>query len=73
MADCLLHLVELPQDKPVPINMLSGTNTHGPTFNTRSQTCQCLSPDISTSQPNVTPDISEATDPTPKSLTVDRL
>ena len=42
-ADCLSCLVELPQDKPVPINMLYVTNTDGPAFNTRSQTCQFLS------------------------------
>ena len=55
--------------------MLSATNTNGPAFNTRSQTHQHLSPDTSTSHPqtNVTPDVTEATDPTPKSLTVDRL
>ena len=56
-ADCLLCLVELPQDTPVPISMLSVTNTDGPAFNTRSQTHQNLSPDTSTSQPDVTPDI----------------
>ena len=72
-ADCLLHLVELPQDKPVPINMLSTTSTDGPAFNTRSQTHHHLSSDTSTSQPDVTPDIPEATDPTPKSQTADRL
>ena len=71
-ADCLLHLVELPQDKPVPVNMLSATNSDGPAFNIRSQTCQHLSPDASTSQPDVTPDVSETTGPTPKSLTADR-
>ena len=72
-ADCLSHLMELPQDKPVPMNILSATNTDGPAFNTRSQTHQCLSPDTSTSQPQVTSDVSETTDPTPKSLTADRL
>ena len=30
-ADCLSHLVELSQDKPVSINMLSVTDTGGPT------------------------------------------
>ena len=60
-------------DKPVPVNMLSATNTDEPAFNTRSQTHEHLSPDASTSQPDVTPDISEATNPTPKSLTADRL
>ena len=71
--DYLSCLVELPQDKPVPINMLFVTNTDGPAFNTRSQTHQNLSKDTSTSQPDITPDVSEATDPTLKSLTVDRL
>ena len=73
VADCLSHLVELPQDKPIPINMLSVTNTDGPTFNTRSQSHQCLSPDTSTSQPDITQEVLKATDPTPKSLTADRL
>ena len=72
-ADCLSCLVELPEDKPVPVNMLSATNTDGPAFNTRSQTHQHLSLDTSTLQPDVTPEVSEATDPTPKSLTADRL
>ena len=74
-ADCLLPLVELPQDKPVLVNMLSATNTDGPAFNTRSQTHQNLSLDTSPScpQPDVTPDVTEATNPTPKSLTADRL
>ena len=72
-ADCLSHLVKLPQATPVPINMLSVTNSNGPPFNTRSQTCQCLSPDTSTSQPDIRPEVSEVPDPTPKSLTADRL
>ena len=72
-ADCLSCLVELPEDKRVPINMLSVTNTAGPTFNTRSQTHQHLCPDTSTSQPDVMPEASAATDRTPKSLTEDRL
>ena len=38
-ADCLSHLVELPQTTPAPINLLSVTNSDGPTFSTRSQTC----------------------------------
>ena len=72
-ADCLSCLIELPEDKPVSINMLSLTNTDGPPFNTRSQTHQHLSPDTSTSQPDITPDVSKATDPTQKFLTADRL
>ena len=72
-ADCLSHLVELPQDMQAQINMLSVTNTDGTTFNTRSHTCQYLSSDTSTSQPDITPEVSEVMDPTPKPLTVDRL
>ena len=53
--------------------MLSVTNTDGPAFYTRSQTHQCLSLDTSTSQPDITPELSEAKDPTTKSLTADRL
>ena len=65
--------MELPEDKPVPVNMLSATHTDGPAFNTRSPTHQSLSPNNFTSQPDVTREVSEATDPTPKSLTADRL
>ena len=72
-ADCLSCLVELPQDKPVSINVLAGTDTDGPTFNTRSQTHEHLSTDTSASQPDVIPDVSEAKDTTSKSLTADRL
>ena len=72
-AYCLSCLVELPQAKPVPIHMLSVTDIDGPAFNTRSQTHQCLSLDTSTPQPYITPHISKATDPTPKSLTADGL
>ena len=68
-----MHLVELLQDKPVPVNLLSVTNTDEPAFKTRSQTHQCLSLDTSTSQPGITPEVSEATYTTPKSLTADRL
>ena len=74
VADCLSCLVELPQDKPTLVNMLSATNPDGSTFNTRSQTHQNLSLDISTShpQPDITSDVTNATDPAPKSLTADR-
>ena len=58
-ADCLLCLVELPEDRRVLINVLSVTNTDGPAFNTRSQTHQCLSPDISTSWPDVMPEVQQ--------------
>ena len=72
-ADCLSCLVELPQAIPAQINLLSVTNSDGPTFNTRSQTCQCLSVNTSTLQPDITSEVSEVQDPTPKSLTADRL
>ena len=72
-ADCLSHLVELPPTTSAPINMLSVSNTDGSTFNTRSQTQHCLAPNTSTAQPSVTPDIASTPDPTPKSLTADRL
>ena len=72
-ADCLSHLVEPPQTTSAPINMLSVSNTDGPPFNTRSQTCQHLTPDTSTAQPCVTPEVSPIPTPTPKSQTADRL
>ena len=53
--------------------MLSLTSTDGPAFNTRSKTHQCLPPDTSTSKPDIKPEVSAATDPTPKSLSDDRL
>ena len=70
VTDCLSHLVELPQDTPVQTNLLSVTKS---AFNTRSQTCQCLSMNTSTSQPDIMPEVSEVPDPTQKSLTADRL
>ena len=72
-ADWLSHLVELPSTTSAMINMLSVSNTDGPAFNTRSQTQQCLAPDTSTKPPSHTPDIVSMPDPTPKSLTADRL
>ena len=36
-------------------------------------TQQCLTPDTSTAQPSITPDIASTPDPTPKSVTADRL
>ena len=55
--------------------MLSATNSDGPAFNTRSRTHQHLSLDtpLTCPQLDVTPDITEATDPIPKLLTVDQL
>ena len=39
-ADCLSHLVELPQKGPTTINMLSATDSDGTAFNTRSKMAQ---------------------------------
>ena len=39
-ADCLSHLVELPQNKPTTINMLSAAHSDGLAFNTRSRMAQ---------------------------------
>ena len=72
-ADCLSCLLELPQTTSAPINMISASNTDGPAFNTRSQTQQHLTPDISKAQPSITPEISPVPNPTPKSLMADRL
>ena len=73
VADCLSCLVELPQTTLAQTNLLTVTNSDGPTLNTRCQTHQCLSTSSSTSQPDITPEVSEVPDPTPKSLTADRL
>ena len=72
-ADCLSHLVELPPATSALINMLSVSNTDGPAFNTRSHTQQCLAPDTSTTKRSIIPDIASTPDPTPKSLTSDKL
>ena len=72
-VDCLSHLVEPPQTNSAPFNMLSVSNTDGPAFNIRSQTQQHLTPDTSTPQPSITPEVSPVLNPTPKSLTLDRL
>ena len=70
---CLSCLAELPQTTTALINLLSIGNSDRPAFNTRSQTHQWLTMDTSTVQPDVMPEISKALDPTPKSLTADRL
>ena len=72
-ADCLCHLVELPAATPATINMLLVSNTDGPAYNTRSKTQQCSVPDTPTTPPSITPDITSTVEPTPKSLTADRL
>ena len=53
--------------------MLSVSNTDAPAFNTRSQTQQHLTPDTSTAQPSITPEVSPVPNPTPKSLTADKV
>ena len=75
-ADCLPCPVELPQERPATINMLSATNPAGPAFNTRSRTAQCTSTKDTTSQPQsdaVTPDVTHMPSTTPKPMTTDRL
>ena len=58
-ANYLLQLVELSQQKPATVNILSATNLDGTAFNTRSRTAHCTT----TEDPTTTP--------TP--LTTDRL
>ena len=72
-ADCLPCLVEQLQKTSALINLLSVSNTDGPAFNTRSQTQQHPTPDTSTAQPSITPEVSAVPNPTPKSQTADRL
>ena len=72
-AYCLSLLLDLPHDTQIPINMLSVSNTDGPAFHTSHHTCQCLSVDSSTLQPDVMPEVSKVPDPAQKSLTADRL
>ena len=55
--------MELPQTTSAPINMLSASNTDGPTFNTRSLTQQYLKPDTSQEQPSITLEVSPAPNP----------
>ena len=58
---------------PATINMLTATQTDGPAFNTRScpkQDSIVINP---MTPPDITPDISSDTSPTPKSHTADRL
>ena len=70
-ADCLSHLVELLQNKPTTINMLSATHFDGPVFNTRSKMAQhSSSQDITAQTVAVAPDITDTQITTPKSLTV---
>ena len=54
VAHCPSCLVELPQNHPTAINVLSITHPHGPAFNTRSRTAQQNSSNDSTPHTNVT-------------------
>ena len=73
-ADCLSCLVELPQNKPTQISMLSATHSDGPAFNTRSRTAQQHPFSDYTPQTDATaPVITETGNTTPKSLSADRL
>ena len=75
-ADHLPCLVELPQDMPATIQMLSAINHDEPAFNTRSRTAQHTSTENLTLQPQLdagTPDVIETASPTPKPLTTERL
>ena len=73
-ADCLSHLVELLQDRPTTINMLSATHSGGPAFNTRSRMAQHSSPEDTTPQTDaVALDVTDTQSTTPQSLTADRL
>ena len=65
-ADCLSHLVELPQNRPATINMLSAINFDGPTFNTRSKTALHRSSEDTTPQTDaVAPDVTDTQSITP--------
>ena len=73
-ADCLSHLMELPQNRLTTINMLSATHSDGPVFNTRSKTAQHSPPEDTTPQTDaIAPDVTNMQSTTPKSLTADRL
>ena len=73
-ADCLSHLVELPQNQPTMINMLSATHPEGSAFNTRSRTAQQHSSNDLTPHTDATaPVIPETGHTTLKSLSADKL
>ena len=73
-VDYLSCLVELPQDRPATIHMLSATNLDGPAFNTRIRTAQHRSSEDTTSQTDyVEINVTDTPSTMPKSLMVDRL
>ena len=66
--------MELPQNKPTTINILSATHSDGPAFSTRSRTAQLHSSNDSTPQMDAAaPVVTETGNTTPKSLLADRL
>ena len=72
-ADCLSHLVELPQNKPTTINLLSATHSDAPAFNTRSRRAQQNSSNSTPQTDAVAPDVTDTEAIMPKSLSADRL
>ena len=73
-VDCLSCLVELPQDRPAIINILSVTSLDGPAFNTRSRNTQHSSSEDTTPQTDaIAPDVTDTSSTTPKAITADRL
>ena len=66
--------MELPQNRPTTINMLSATHSDGPAFNTWNKMVQHSSPEDTTTQTDVVaPDVTDTQSTTPKSVTADRL
>ena len=72
-ANCLSHPVELPQNKPTTINILSATHSGGPAFNTRSRTAQQNSSNFTLQTDATEPLVTETENTTPKSSSTDRL
>ena len=73
-ADCLPCSVELPQNQPTTINMLSATHPEGPAFNTRIRTAQHHSSNDPTPHTYATVTvIPETGHTTPNSLSADKL
>ena len=72
-ADCLSRPVELPQDRPTTVNMLSTTSLDGPAFSTKSRTAQHTSSEDTTLQSDaVTLNVTDTPSTTPNVLTTYR-
>ena len=66
--------MELPENTPTTINMLSTTHSDGPAFNTRSTMAQHSSSDDTPPQTDaVASDVTDTQNTIPKSLTANRL